>query len=114
LPAPARLFEDARRARTELERANEQLAANVQVRTAELHESEQQFRQLVAGVVDCAIFMLDVNGFVSSWNAGAERIKGYRAEEIIGQHFSVFYTEEDRAQGRQKLALETARQKGKF
>jgi PAS domain S-box-containing protein len=56
-----------------------------------LRQSEEKFRLLVEGVADYAIFMLDVNGKVASWNVGAQRIKGYTAEEIIGQHFSVFY-----------------------
>ena len=54
---------------------------------------------LVSAVIDYAIFMLDPNGIVVSWNAGAEQIKGYSADEIIGTHFSRFYTEEDRAAG---------------
>src|SRR5690349_18610570 len=58
--------------------------------------------------------MLDPKGFVTSWNAGAERIKGYTTEEIVGQHFSKFYTEEDRANGVPKRVLETARTEGKF
>src|SRR5690348_8775857 len=58
--------------------------------------------------------MLDPKGFVTSWNAGAERIKGYTTEEIVGQHFSKFYTEEDRANGVPKLVLETARSQGRF
>jgi PAS domain S-box-containing protein len=62
-----------------------------------LLESEQRFRLLVQGVTDYAIFMLDPEGRVVNWNAGARRIKGYVAEEIVGQHFSRFYTEEDRA-----------------
>jgi len=78
-----------------------------------LLESERAFRLLVQGVTDYAICMLDPGGVVSSWNAGAERIKGYEAPEIIGQHFSVFYPPEDRAvlPGR---ALETARRTGRF
>ncbi len=60
-----------------------------------LRESEERFRLLVEGVRDYAIFMLDPEGRVSTWNVGAERIKGYRADEIIGQHFSRFYTQED-------------------
>ena len=64
-----------------------------------LYESEQRFRLLVQGVRDYAIYMLDPDGRVSNWNAGAEAIKGYRADEIVGQHFSRFYTEEDRAAG---------------
>jgi PAS domain S-box-containing protein len=76
--------------------------------------AEQRFRQLAESVVDYAIFHLDPNGIVSSWNSGAERIKGYRPSEIIGSHFSRFYTEEDRAAGIPEKALETARTTGKF
>src|SRR5207249_1426010 len=64
-----------------------------------LLESERQFRLLVEGVTDYAIYMIDPNGIVTSWNAGAQRIKGYTPNEIIGQHFSRFYTDEDRAAG---------------
>lgn len=64
-----------------------------------LHTSETQFRILVQGVADYAVYMLDPSGHVSSWNPGAERIKGYRPADIIGSHFSSFYTEEDRAAG---------------
>ena len=64
-----------------------------------LNRSEEQFRLLVQGVTDYAIYMLDPEGRVTSWNAGAQRIKGYAPDEIIGQHFSRFYTEEDRARG---------------
>lgn len=64
--------------------------------------------------MDYAIYLLDVNGRVSSWNPGAERFKGYKEEEIIGQHFSVFYTEEDRVSGVPRRALETARKDGRF
>ena len=69
---------------------------------------------LVQGVADYAIFMLDPNGFVTNWNAGAARIKGYAAEEIIGRHFSQFYTEEDRQDGLPQRVLETARRTGKY
>src|ERR1044072_2837289 len=57
------------------------------------------FKLLVQSIVDYAIYMLDPKGFVTSWNAGAERIKGFQTEEIVGQHFSKFYTEEDREAG---------------
>jgi PAS domain S-box-containing protein len=67
--------------------------------TDRLHTSETQFRILVQGVADYAIYMLDPTGHVSSWNSGAERIKGYLPADIIGGHFSRFYTEEDRASG---------------
>jgi len=79
-----------------------------------LRKSEEQFRLLVQGVTDYAIYMLAPDGQVSSWNAGAERIKGYRPEEIIGQHFSRFYTEEDRQTGAPRTALETAARDGRF
>ena len=79
-----------------------------------LLESERRFRYLVEAVVDYAIFQLDRNGVVATWNAGAERIKGYAADEIIGQHFSRFYTEEDRAAGVPDRALATARTQGRF
>ena len=79
-----------------------------------LRESERQFRLLVAGVTDYALYMLDPNGIVTSWNAGAERIKGYSANEIIGQHFSRFYQERDRAAGLPARALYTATQEGRF
>ena len=80
----------------------------------QLQASEQQFRLLVAGVTDYAIYRLDRNGIVASWNAGAERAKGYKAEEIIGQHFSRFYTPEDRATNLPQRALATAAKTGKF
>ncbi|QUT05112.1 PAS domain S-box protein [Sphingobium phenoxybenzoativorans] len=79
-----------------------------------LSVSEEQFRHLVQGVTDYAIYMLDLEGHVSSWNEGARRIKGYEPEEIIGQHFSRFYTDEDRASGEPARALETARSEGRF
>jgi PAS domain S-box-containing protein len=79
-----------------------------------LYRSEQQFRMLVQGVRDYAIYMLDRDGRVSSWNAGAEAIKGYSADEIVGQHFSRFYTEEDRASGVPEHALATAIREGKY
>ena len=79
-----------------------------------LRKSEEQFRLLVHGVTDYAIYMMTPAGQVSSWNAGAERIKGYRPEEIIGRHFSQFYTEEDRQAGMPQIALETAARDGRF
>jgi PAS domain S-box-containing protein len=79
-----------------------------------LYESEQMFRMLVQGVRDYAIYMLDTDGRVSNWNAGAQQIKGYAAEEIVGQHFSRFYTEEDRAAGQPERALATAVREGKY
>ena len=79
-----------------------------------LRQSEQEFRLLVQGVVDYAIYMLDPDGRVTTWNIGAERIKGYRAEEIIGRHVSTFYTEEDRAADGPGRALALAAEEGRF
>jgi PAS domain S-box-containing protein len=81
---------------------------------AELRRSQEQFRLLVQGVTDYAIYMLDNNGRVNSWNLGAQRIKGYAPEEIIGRHFSQFYTDEDREAGEPQKALETANREGRF
>jgi PAS domain S-box-containing protein len=79
-----------------------------------LLQAERGFRLLVQGVTDYAIFMLDPNGKVASWNAGAQRIKGYTPEEIVGEHFSRFYTPEDREAGVPDRALETARKAGRY
>ncbi|UWM85440.1 hybrid sensor histidine kinase/response regulator [Rhizobium sp. SRDI969] len=79
-----------------------------------IRQSEEQFRRLVQGVSDYAIYMLDPDGNVSSWNFGAERIKGYRPQEIIGRHFSTFYTPEDRESGLPEIALGLARTEGRF
>ena len=83
-------------------------------RDKELFESEQRFRMLVQGVRDYAIYMLDRDGRVSNWNSGAAAIKGYSADEIVGQHFSRFYTEDDRAAGEPQRALQTALTEGKY
>lgn len=80
----------------------------------ELHNSERNFRLLVEGITDYSIFMLDPTGIVTSWNSGAERIKGYTAHEIIGSHFSAFYTPEDRAAGLPQQALRQALTEGHF
>jgi PAS domain S-box-containing protein len=79
-----------------------------------LQESEERFRLLVQNVQDYGIFMLDRGGRISSWNAGAERIKGYAAGEIIGQHFSVFYPPEDVAAGKPARELEIAVDQGRL
>ena len=79
-----------------------------------LRESEEQFRLLVQSVTDYAIYMLDAGGHVASWNAGAQHIKGYAPEEIIGRHFSDFYTEADRAAGLPRIGLETATRNGRW
>src|SRR5215467_7862328 len=87
------------------------MAGNEQNR---LVDSERRFRHLVQAVTDYAIFQLDKDGTVATWNAGAERIKGYTADEIIGGHFSCFHIEEDRAAGLPERALAIAEKEGKF
>jgi len=85
-----------------------------QLKLASKRISDDPFRLLVQSILDYAIYMLDPNGFVTSWNAGAERIKGFQTEEIVGKHFSKFYTEEDQKAGMPQKVLETARRDGKF
>jgi PAS domain S-box-containing protein len=79
-----------------------------------LRESEQRFRLLVESVVDYSLFMIDREGIVRNWNPGAQRTKGYTADEIVGRHFSVFYTDEDREAGLPARALQTAVDTGKY
>ena len=73
-----------------------------------------RFELLVQSITHYAIYMLDASGVVTSWNAGARRFKGYEADEILGEHFSRFYTEEDRATGLPARALATAEREGRF
>ena len=80
----------------------------------DLRRSEERFRLLVEGVADYAIFMLDPNGRVATWNVGAERIKGYTASEIIGKHFSIFYPAEALESGWPEHELQVAAEKGSF
>jgi len=80
----------------------------------ELSRSEQRFRMLVDNVREYAIFMLDQRGIVSSWNEGARRIKGYQSDEIIGKHFSAFYSREDVLAGKPQWELEMARAEGSW
>ena len=77
-------------------------------------QDDDQYRILVDAVIDYAIYKLDPQGRVSSWNSGARRLKGYEASEIIGQHFSRFYTEEDRASGLPQRGLASAEREGRF
>ena len=88
------------------------MAGNLKLATETI--SDDPFRLLVQSIIDYAIYMLDPNGYVTSWNAGAARIKGFQTEEIVGKHFSTFYTEEDREAGLPNQVLETARREGKF
>jgi PAS domain S-box-containing protein len=79
-----------------------------------LRSSEKKYQLLVRRVKDCAILILDPQGRVTTWNEGAERIKGYCAEEIIGQHFSLFYTPEALEAGHPSLELKIASEHGRF
>jgi PAS domain S-box-containing protein len=98
------------------ERTAELAAANARLvqEAAERERAERRFQHLVQGVRDYALFMLDPDGIVTNWNAGAERIKGYLASEIVGQHFSRFYVDADRAAGIPARALATAAREGTF
>jgi PAS domain S-box-containing protein len=80
----------------------------------DLFESVRSFRLLVEGVADYALYMLDPDGIVTSWNIGGQRIKGYLPHEIIGQHFSRFYTPADQANGKPARALKIAREEGRY
>jgi PAS domain S-box-containing protein len=79
----------------------------------ELTQSEERFRLLVQSVRDYAIFMLNPDGYVMNWNEGAKRAKGYQATEIVGRHFSIFYTQEDRAKGKPSETLRSAEKDGR-
>src|SRR2546422_7393728 len=89
------------------------LAKRVMPAVTNPRESSETFRHLIEGVQDVAIFMLDGAGRVSTWNSGAERIKGYRAEEIVGQHFSRFYPPEAVAEGKPARLLAIAARDGR-
>src|SRR5687768_13979064 len=78
------------------------------------HTEAKRYRLLVESISDYAIYMLDPGGSITTWNAGAERFKGYTADEIIGQHFSRFYTEEDQSSNLPARALQTALGEGRF
>lgn len=91
-----------------------QVAQDSATASIPLTDEEQQFRLLVQSITDYAIYMLDPNGIISNWNPGGQRIKGYSRDEIVGQHFSKFYTEEDRAAGEPEYGLRMAREQGRF
>jgi PAS domain S-box-containing protein len=102
---------------TQFRRVAEQLSDETvrHERTVEqLRQTEESFQLLVESVRDCAMFMLDTAGHVTSWNAGAQHIKHYRADEIIGRHFSCFYTSEDQSAGKPMEALKVAATAGSF
>jgi PAS domain S-box-containing protein len=79
-----------------------------------LRDSEDRFRLLVEGLLDYGIFMLDLAGHIASWNVGAERMKGYRAEEIVGKHFSIFYSPEEIVAGKCEMELKLAAEAGRY
>ncbi len=85
----------------------------LELESERVREHEAPFHHLVEAVTDYAIFMLDASGHVATWNVGAEKTKGYLASEIVGQHFSVFYTAEDRAAGKPEKILATVRRVGR-
>ncbi|MGP4689286.1 PAS domain S-box protein [Agrobacterium pusense] len=112
---------EQREAEAALKDLNATLECRIEERTREiqaafdrLEETERRFRILVDGVTDYAIYMLDPQGIITNWNAGAERIKGYSASEIVGRHFSTFYAERDREAGMPARTLDTATRTGKF
>ncbi len=90
-----------------------ELDARIAQHLAVSHPNDEQFRLLVDSVTEYAIFLLDVTGRVMSWNAGAERIKGYRAQDILGRHFSLFYPPEERAAGTAERLLRRAEREGR-
>ncbi len=102
-----------RRAERAIREHNMLLEQRVAERTGELRQSEEQMRRIIASVKDYAILMLDPDGRILTWNAGAERIKGYTADEIVGRHFSCFYPQADSNAGRPLAALERAAQEGR-
>src|ERR1700722_16765307 len=79
-----------------------------------MSKDEDRYRLLIDSITDYAIYMLDANGYVTSWNPGARRFKGYESSEIIGEHFSRFYTDEDQKRGLPALALRIAREDQRF
>jgi len=99
---------------SELNRAMGELQSRVLERTRMLGESERRFRLMVESVVDYAIFMLDSDGRVASWNAGAQRILGYSADEIVGESISRFYSREELERGKPQVELEAAKAEGRF
>jgi PAS domain S-box-containing protein len=114
-------IESRRQAEQELQRVNqtleeraEQRARQLATSQTKLEDTERRFRLLVESVTDYAIYMLDSQGHVVNWNAGAEGIKGYAPEEIIGHHFSRFYTEDERAKEIPAKALSIAAATGKY
>ena len=93
---------------------NETLEQRIQLRATQLAEMERRLRLTISSLSDYALFMLDAEGRVTSWNQGAQRIKGYTAEEIVGKHFSIFYPPEVAQSGHPEEELRIAREEGRF
>lgn len=111
------LYEEYLAQNEELHTINEKLSEEIEARKKieeTLVKSEETFRLMVSEVKDYAIFMINPNGIVSSWNEGAQRIKGYEAEEITGKHFSCFYTKEDIKNKKPEVELTIAKKTGRF
>lgn len=106
--------ESLQRSHTELEQKVQERADELESARARLMESERGFELLIDGVSDYAIYMLDPEGRIVNWNSGAKRIKGYEGEEVIGKHFEIFYTEEDRRAQRPATGLRMAAQTGRY
>ena len=104
---------ERRHAQMELQKSRDELEQRVIERTEELREREEHFRVLVQGVTDYAISRLDPEGRIIGWNSGAERLTGYATDEIVGQSFSIFMTDEDRAAGALEQGLKEAQQTGR-
>lgn len=124
IPSPAQLevanqklateIRDRLTAEAKILQLNTQLEQRVQERTAQLKESEEHFRLLVDGVTDYALVMLDPAGHIISWNSGAQRIQGYKTEEILGKHFRCFYPQEENQQEKPHKNLQLALTEGRF
>lgn len=97
-----------------MERSHKELEKTVEIKTTELKKTQERFKLLIDTVQDYAIYMLDPEGYITTWNSGAERIKGYAASEIIGKHFSIFYTQDSLNELFPDLELATARTNGRF
>ena len=110
----AQLFQANERAREELRQLNAHLEERIAAQVEKVRKAELQLQRVVAGISDYAIFLLDAEGNVQTWNLGAQRIKGYAASEIIGTSFERFYTKEDRLAGVPQHALEMARKHGHY
>ncbi|WP_198147547.1 GAF domain-containing hybrid sensor histidine kinase/response regulator [Sphingobium chungbukense] len=114
IAARADVEAELRQLNATLEQRIEQRTSEIQRAFTRLEESEQRFGKLVQGVTDYALCMLDASGIITNWNAGAERIKGYAAEEILGRHFSIFYTPADREAGMPERTIRIASVAGRF